>query len=179
MGSALETLCGQAFGAGQIDMLGVYLQRSWIILTSTAFLLLPLYIFATPFLKLIGQTTEISEAAGTFALYMIPQLFAYAVNFPVTRFLQAQRKMNAIAVITGVALLLHTILSWVFIMKLEWDIVGAAVVLNLSWVFIVVAQVSYVLSGTCGRAWSGFSNKAFHDIWEFVRLSFSSAIMLW
>ncbi|CAN1264605.1 Protein DETOXIFICATION 34 [Linum perenne] len=34
MGSALETLCGQAFGAGQVHMLGIYLQRSWIILTA-------------------------------------------------------------------------------------------------------------------------------------------------
>nr|GEX08558.1 protein DETOXIFICATION 29-like [Tanacetum cinerariifolium] len=31
MGSALETLCGQAFGAGQVDMLGIYMQRSWVI----------------------------------------------------------------------------------------------------------------------------------------------------
>ncbi|CAM8912737.1 unnamed protein product [Rhodiola kirilowii] len=178
MGSALETLCGQAFGAGQIDMLGVYLQRSWIILISTALSLLPLYIFATPLLKLIGQTTEISEAAGTFAIYMIPQLFAYAINFPITRFLQAQRKINAIAAITGVALLMHTILSWVFIIKLDWGMVGAAVVLNCSWVFIVAAQVIYVLSGSCGQAWSGFSSKAFQDIWAFVRLSFASAIML-
>ncbi|CAN1237263.1 Protein DETOXIFICATION 34 [Linum grandiflorum] len=32
MGSALETLCGQAFGAGQVHLLGVYMQRSWLIL---------------------------------------------------------------------------------------------------------------------------------------------------
>ncbi|KAG5617055.1 hypothetical protein H5410_016879 [Solanum commersonii] len=32
MGSALETLCGQAFGAGQIHMLGIYTQRSMVIL---------------------------------------------------------------------------------------------------------------------------------------------------
>ncbi|KAK4411417.1 protein DETOXIFICATION 34 [Sesamum angolense] len=43
MASALETLCGQAFGAGEIKMLGVYMQRSWIILTATCICLLPLY----------------------------------------------------------------------------------------------------------------------------------------
>lgn len=32
MASALETLCGQAYGAKQYHMLGIYLQRSWIIL---------------------------------------------------------------------------------------------------------------------------------------------------
>ncbi|GFY88241.1 MATE efflux family protein [Actinidia rufa] len=66
MGSALETLCGQAFGAGQLDMLGVYMQRSWVILNTTSLGLMFLYIFATPLLKFIGQTPEISEAAGTF-----------------------------------------------------------------------------------------------------------------
>jgi len=64
MGSALETLCGQAFGAGHIRMMGIYMQRSWIILVATGLLLLPFYIWATPLLKLVGQTDEIAEAAG-------------------------------------------------------------------------------------------------------------------
>ncbi|KAK6160234.1 hypothetical protein DH2020_003615 [Rehmannia glutinosa] len=76
MGSAVETLCGQAFGAGQHDMLGVYLQRSWIILLATGFLLMFLYIFASPFLLVIGQAQNISRVAGKLALWMIPQLFA-------------------------------------------------------------------------------------------------------
>ncbi|CAM8912741.1 unnamed protein product [Rhodiola kirilowii] len=59
MGSALETLCGQAYGAGQIEMLGVYMQRSWVILNATSLVLMLSYIFAAPLLKLIGQTTEI------------------------------------------------------------------------------------------------------------------------
>ncbi|PSS26895.1 Protein DETOXIFICATION like [Actinidia chinensis var. chinensis] len=178
MGSALETLCGQAFGAGQLDMLGVYMQRSWVILDATAVALTFFYIFATPFLKLIGQTPEISEAAGTFAVWMIPQLFAYAMVFPLAKFLQAQSKMMAMAVIGAAALVLHTVFSWLLILKLGMGLVGAAIVLNASWWFIVGAQLLYVLSGTCGRAWSGFSWKAFHNLWGFVKLSLASAIML-
>jgi Na+-driven multidrug efflux pump len=55
MGSALETLCGQAFGAGHIRMMGIYMQRSWIILVATGLLLLPFYIWATPLLKLVDR----------------------------------------------------------------------------------------------------------------------------
>lgn len=178
MGSALETLCGQAFGAGQLDMLGVYMQRSWIILISTSLLLMLLYIFATPLLKLIGQTEAISEAAGTFAIWMIPQLFAYAIIFPNAKFLQAQSKIMAMSIISGVALVLHTFFSWLLMLKLGWGLVGAAVVLNSSWWFIVIAQLLYIFSGTCGRAWSGFSWQAFQNLWSFVRLSLASAIML-
>ncbi|OIT40432.1 protein detoxification 31 [Nicotiana attenuata] len=178
MGSALETLCGQAFGAGQIDMLGVYMQRSWVILNTTAVLLMLLYIFAAPFLRLIGQTEDISREAGKMALYMIPQLYAYAMNFPIAKFLQAQSKIMVMAWIAAIALVLHTFFSWLFMLKLGWGLVGAAVVLNSSWWFIVVAQLLYIFSGTCGQAWSGFSWKAFHNLWGFVKLSLASAVML-
>ncbi|KAK2983555.1 hypothetical protein RJ640_023089 [Escallonia rubra] len=73
MGSALETLCGQAFGAGQVHMLGIYMQRSWIILSVTCIILLPIYIFATPLLKLLGQEDDIADLAGKFAIQIIPQ----------------------------------------------------------------------------------------------------------
>ena len=179
MGSALETLCGQAVGAGQIDMLGIYMQRSWVILVTTSLLLSLLYIFAAPLLKLIGQTEEISEAAGVFAIYMIPQLFAYALNFPIAKFLQSQSKIMVMALIAAVVLALHTLFSWLFMLKLGWGLVGAAIVLDASWWLIVIAQLLYILSGTCGRAWSGFSLKAFQNLWGFVKLSLASAVMLW
>ncbi|KAB2090820.1 hypothetical protein ES319_A03G148200v1 [Gossypium barbadense] len=178
MGSALETLCGQAFGAGQVGMLGVYMQRSWVILNSTALMLSLLYIFASKFLRVIGQTESISKAAGMFAMWMLPQLFAYAFNFPMAKFLQAQSKIIVMAVIAGVALVLHTVLSWLLMLKLGWGLAGAAVVLNMSWIFIVLAQFLYIISGACDRTWTGFSWKAFQQLWGFVRLSLASAVML-
>ncbi|XP_024972272.1 protein DETOXIFICATION 30-like [Cynara cardunculus var. scolymus] len=178
MGSALETLCGQAYGAGHVDMLGVYMQRSWVILLVTAMMMLSLYIFATPLLLFIGQTEEIAHAAGKMALWMIPQLFAYALNYPIAKFLQAQSKIMVMAYIAATALVLHTLFSWLLMLKLGWGLLGGAVVLNLSWWFIVVAQLIYIFSGSCGRAWSGFSWAAFSNLWSFVKLSFASAIML-
>ncbi|KAL9239879.1 hypothetical protein vseg_014158 [Gypsophila vaccaria] len=178
MGSALETLCGQAFGAGQEQMLGIYMQRSWVILNSTSLVLSFLYIFATQILSLVGQTPEISKAAGKFAVFMIPQLFAYAMNFPTAKFLQAQSKVTVMACIAAVALAGHAVMSWVVMVRMRWGLVGAAVVLNGSWWFIVVAQLGYVFSGRCKGAWTGFSVKAFVNLWGFVRLSLASAVML-
>ncbi|KAK6160237.1 hypothetical protein DH2020_003618 [Rehmannia glutinosa] len=178
MGSAVETLCGQAYGAGQLDMLGVYLQRSWVILLGTSFILMFLYIFALPFLLVIGQTESISRAAGKFALWMIPQLFAYALNFPTAKFLQAQSKIMAMAWISAVALVLHIFLSWLLMLKLEWGMGGGAAVLDASWWFIVVAQLIYIFSGTCGKAWTGFTLRAFQNLSGFVKLSISSAVMM-
>ncbi|KAA8526503.1 hypothetical protein F0562_008294 [Nyssa sinensis] len=87
MGSAVETLCGQAFGAHKYEMLGVYLQRSTVILTATGVLLTLIYIFSEPLLILLGQSPEIASAAALFVYGLIPQIYAYAANFPIQKFL--------------------------------------------------------------------------------------------
>ncbi|KAH7538085.1 hypothetical protein FEM48_Zijuj03G0161800 [Ziziphus jujuba var. spinosa] len=107
MGSALETLCGQAYGAGQVHMLGIYMQRSWIVLLVSCFFILPIYIFAAPILKFFGQVDQIADLAGTFTLQTIPQVFSLAINFPCQKFLQAQSKVNVLAWIGFSALILH------------------------------------------------------------------------
>jgi MATE family multidrug resistance protein len=179
MGSALETLCGQAYGAKQLHMLGVYLQRSWIILNAMAVLMLPLYIFAAPVLRFFHQDAEIAALASRVALYMIPQLFAYAFNFPIQKFLQAQSKVMAMAVVSAVALVFHVALSWLLVGPMGMGIAGLAIALNASWWFVVLGQLAYILMGYCPGAWNGFDWLAFSDLVGFARLSLGSALMIW
>ncbi|KAK7310462.1 hypothetical protein RJT34_08008 [Clitoria ternatea] len=178
MGSALETLCGQAYGAGQIRMLGVYMQRSFIILLTTALIMVPIYVWSPPILQLIGQTDEIAHAAGKFALWMIPQLFAYALNFPMQKFLQAQRKVLVMLCVSAAILVLHTIFSWLLILKFGLGLSGAAISINTSWWLIVILQFSYILITKSDGAWTGFTWLAFADLFAFVKLSLASAVML-
>ncbi|XP_059667115.1 protein DETOXIFICATION 35-like isoform X2 [Cornus florida] len=177
MGSALETLCGQAFGAGQVYLLGVYMQRSWIILWVTCIILLPIYFFTTPILKLLGQEDDIADLAGTFTIKIIPQLFALAISFPTQKFLQAQSKVSVIAWIGFVVLLIHVGFLWLFIYVIGWGTNGAALAFDLSSWITAISQVIYVV-GWCNEGWKGLSWLAFKEIWSFVRLSLESAIML-
>ncbi|XP_009775348.1 protein DETOXIFICATION 35 [Nicotiana tabacum] len=177
MGSALETLCGQAFGAGQVHMLGVYTQRSMIILLLSTFLLLPIYIFATPILKLLGQDHEIAVVAGRFAMLTIPELYSLSINIPTSKFLQAQSKVGVLAWIGFVALVVHALLLWLFIFVFNWGLAGAAISFNLVGWANAIAQFVYVVVW-CKDGWKGWSWSAFSDIWAFVRLSIESAVML-
>ncbi|KAF5942634.1 hypothetical protein HYC85_020276 [Camellia sinensis] len=83
MASALETLCGQAYGAKQCHRLGIYMQRSWVVLFLSSILLLPLFVFATPILKLTGQSAAVAELAGVVALWLIPMHLSFAFQFTV------------------------------------------------------------------------------------------------
>ncbi|XP_026412914.1 protein DETOXIFICATION 29-like isoform X1 [Papaver somniferum] len=155
MGSALEILCGQAYGAGKLTILGIYLQRSWVILLGTALPLTLISVFATPILLVLGQKQEIAELAGTYSIWMIPQLYMYALNFPMQRFLQAQSKVMPLAWISFGVFVIHVPLSWFCVMK--WGLVGAAASLNFSWVLVVILQFVYIVSGSCKDSWTGFS----------------------
>jgi MATE family multidrug resistance protein len=179
MGSALETLCGQAVGAGQLHTLGVYLQRSWIICLATAAALLPIYAFTDPILRLLRQSPAISAVAGRYARWCVPQLFAYAVNFPMQKFYQAQSRVWVMTLISGAVVGVHALLSWLVVARLGRGLLGAAMVGNVSWWLINAAQFVYVVGGSFPEAWTGFSQKTFASLGGFVKLSLASAVMLW
>ncbi|KAH0985873.1 hypothetical protein GBA52_013050 [Prunus armeniaca] len=179
MGSALETLCGQAYGAENYDMLGIYLQRATIVLTLTGLPLLLIFLLSKPILILFGETPKLAAAAAVYVYGLIPQIFAYAINFPMQKFLQAQRIVGPSAYISAATLGVHLVLSWVAVYKLGMGLIGASLVLSLSWWIIVGAQFIYILkSSRCKGTWTGFSLEAFSGLWDFLKLSAASAVML-
>ncbi|TYJ42998.1 hypothetical protein E1A91_A03G124300v1 [Gossypium mustelinum] len=179
MGSAVETLCGQAFGAHKYDMLGIYLQRSAVLLTFTGILLTLIYVFSKPILLLLGESPDIASAAAIFVYGLIPQIFAYALNFPIQKFLQAQSIVAPSAYISTATLFIHLLMSWVAVYKMGLGLLGASLVLSLSWWIVVVAQFVYIVkSDKCKYTWNGFSSQAFTGLPGFFKLSASSAVML-
>lgn len=179
MASALETLCGQAYGAKKYYMLGVYMQRSWIVLFFCCVLLLPIYLFATPVLKVLGQPDDLSELSGTVAKWMIPLHFSFAFQFPLQRFLQSQLKTAAIAWVSLVALIVHVFVSWLFVYQLQFGVIGTAATINISWWILVIGLFGYTACGGCPQTWTGFSVEALSGLWDFVKLSAASGVMLW
>ncbi|CAL9156058.1 unnamed protein product [Musa hybrid cultivar] len=178
MASALETLCGQAFGARKYHMLGVYMQRSWIVLFICAVLLLPMYFFATPILTLIGQPPALAAQAGEVSMWFIPLHFSFAFLFPLQKFLQCQLKNSISATVSAVALVVHLFVTWLFVSKLQLGLIGTTLTLNFSWWVAVFCLLGYVTCGGCPHTWKGFSMEAFAGLWEFIKLSAASGIML-
>ncbi|WVZ65266.1 hypothetical protein U9M48_014661 [Paspalum notatum var. saurae] len=179
MASAMETLCGQAYGAKQYHMMGVYLQRSWIILLTLAVLLTPTYVFSGQLLTALGQPAELSRQAGVVSLYLLPLHFVYAVILPLNKFLQCQRKNWVSAVTTAAAFPVHVVATWLLVSYFRFGVFGAAMSLTLSWGLATVGLLSYTMGGGCPETWRGFSASAFVDLKDFVKLSMASGVMIW
>ncbi|XP_008792470.1 protein DETOXIFICATION 21-like [Phoenix dactylifera] len=178
MASALETLCGQSYGAKQYHMLGIYLQRSWIILFICSLIILPVFVFTTPLLKLLGQEESIAEMAGTISLWFIPVMFSYILAFTLQMYLQAQSKNIIITYLAVLTLAIHGALSWFMTIKLGLGLPGVMGSMILAMWVPVLGELGFVFFGGCPETWTGFSFAAFKDLWAIIKLSLSSGLML-
>ncbi|KAB2619970.1 MATE efflux family protein 5-like [Pyrus ussuriensis x Pyrus communis] len=154
MGSALETLCGQAYGSKQYHMLGVHMQRAMLTLLAVSIPVAVIWFYTSTILMALGQDHEISTEAGAFNHWMIPSLFAYHSS-------------------SSHCGLLGT-LFWI-----RTGNKGVALVISISnWVNEVLLACYVQFSSTCMNTWTGFSEEALNDIVSFVKLAISSAIMI-
>ncbi|KAJ9146558.1 hypothetical protein P3X46_028807 [Hevea brasiliensis] len=179
MASAVQTVCGQAYGAKQYSAMGIICQRAIVLHLGAAVLLTFLYWFSGSVLLAIGQSKEIAEQGQIFARGLIPQIYAFAISCPMQRFLQAQNIVNPLAYMAVGVFLVHILLSWLVVFKLDYGLIGAALTLSLSWWLLVILNGLYiVLSPKCKETWTGLSIKAFRGIWPYFKLTLSSAVML-
>ncbi|CAJ2671935.1 unnamed protein product [Trifolium pratense] len=177
MASALETLCGQAYGAKKYEMMGVYLQRSWIVLFITSIFLLPIYIFTTPILEALGQDKIIAQVAGSISIWAIGIIFSFAVSFTCQMFLQAQSKNKIIAYLAAFSISIHVFLSWLLTVKFKFGLNGAMTSILLAYWIPNLGQLVFIMT-KCPETWKGFSFLAFKDLWPVIKLSLSSGAML-
>ncbi|KAJ4882595.1 MATE efflux family protein [Raphanus sativus] len=178
MSSATETLCGQAYGAQQYHMMGVYLQRSWIVDTFTATLFVPLIIYAGPILRLLGQNIEITKTVDEIYPLFIPYLYSIVFTMTMQMYLQAQMKNAIIGVLSTVALVVDIVATWWCVSVMGMGINGALLGLNISSWSMVIGELVYVFGGWCPHTWTGFSTAAFVDLIPMLKLSISSGFML-
>lgn len=180
MGSALDTLCGQSFGAKQYHMLGIHMQRAMFVLLLVSIPLAFVWANTGLILVAVGQDPDISTEAGTYARFMIPSLFAYALLQCQIRFLQTQNNVFPMMISSAVTALLHVLVCWVLVFKTDLGNRGAAMANAISyWINTLLLALYIKFSKACERTWTGFSKEAHHDILNFIRLAIPSAIMVW
>ncbi|XP_038879312.1 protein DETOXIFICATION 16-like [Benincasa hispida] len=179
MASALDTFCGQSYGAKQYHMLGIQMQRAMFVLILVSIPLAVIWANTGEILKLLGQDAEIAAEAGKYAICMIPSVFAYGLLQCLNRFLQTQNVVFPMVICSGIAVLLHIPMCWILVFKVGLELRGAAMANSISYSFNVFIAMLYVkYSSSCSKSWTGFSVQAFHNIPSFLKLAIPSACMV-
>ncbi|VVB13951.1 unnamed protein product [Arabis nemorensis] len=89
-----------------------------------------------------------------------------------------KEKVKVVAISSGVALTVHVCVSWLFVYGLKLGVIGTMATINVSWWLNVFILFTYITCGGCPITWPGFSIEAFTGLWEYVKLSVSSGIMI-
>ncbi|KAH1200393.1 Protein DETOXIFICATION 9 [Glycine max] len=179
MAGGLETLCGQAFGAGQYEKFGQYTYTAVISLSLICFPITILWTFMDKILTLLGQDPTISLEARKYAIWLIPALFGSAILKPLTRFFQTQSLISPMILTSAIALCFHGATCWTLVFKLELGHVGAAISFSLCVWFNVMLLLSFVrYSSACEKTRIPFSKNALVGVGVFFRFAVPAAVMV-
>ncbi|XP_031500983.1 protein DETOXIFICATION 12-like [Nymphaea colorata] len=179
MASALETLCGQAYGAEQYERLGIYTQRAVVTLLIVCIPLSLILVYIEKILCFVGQDPLVAHEAGSFAIYLIPGLFASALLQPLLKFLQSQSLTLPMLYSSFAGLCFHAPVCWLLIFKFGLGHIGGSLCVRLSYWFSVAILAFYVkLSPSCKRTLASLSKDSFGGFCDFLKLSFPSAAMI-
>ncbi|KAL5748170.1 hypothetical protein ACOSQ2_025467 [Xanthoceras sorbifolium] len=179
MASALETLCGQAFGAKQYHMLGIHMQRAMLVLTLVSIPIAVLWGFTEEIFTMLKQDPEISMHAGLYAWWLIPSILPYGLLQCQLRFLQAQNNVLPLIISTGISSLVHVLACWTSIFRFGFGNKGAALSIAISyWINVFILAIYIKFFPACEKTWTGFSKEALDDLLSFIELGIPSALMV-
>jgi MATE family multidrug resistance protein len=180
MAGALETLCGQAYGAEQYQKLGIYTYCAIFSLTLVCLPVSVLWVFMDKLLSLLGQDASISLEAGKYSIYLIPALFGYAILQSLVRYFQSQGLILPMLFSSCATLCFHVPLCWALVFKFELGITGASLTIALSyWLNAIMLGLYIKYSSACEKTCVSFSKDVFLSMREFFCLAIPSAVMAW
>ncbi|EFX06256.1 mate efflux family protein [Grosmannia clavigera kw1407] len=182
MATALDTLCAQAYGAGQLTGVGLHVQRMLLLMLLAMVPVGGLWLASPLILPRLVRQHELAVKAGSFLQLSLVGLPGYAAFEAGKRFLQAQGGFRAAMIVLLVCAPVNAVLSWLFAFHLGMGLDGAALGAAIANDLRPLLLLGYVLffgrwSHTC---WPGFSPAALCRDWApMVRLALAgSAVTL-
>ncbi|XP_058194554.1 protein DETOXIFICATION 12-like isoform X2 [Rhododendron vialii] len=179
MACALETLCGQAYGAQQYQKIGT---QTYTAIFSLIIVCLPLSILwmnMGKVLILMGQNPLISHEAGKFTKWLVPSIFAYAILQPLVRYFQMQSLTLPMLISSCATLALHIPLCWVLVFKSGLDSLGGALAIDISiWLNVTFLVLYMRYSSACAKTRAPISMDVLRGVAEFFSFAIPSAVML-
>ncbi|KAF3574814.1 hypothetical protein F2Q69_00063159 [Brassica cretica] len=150
---ALDTLCGQAYGAKEYEKIGTY---TYSAIASN----IPIY-------------PDISRVAGSYAVWLIPALFGHAIVIPS----RVPKLFGPALALT--TLLFHIAVCWSFVSLFGLGSNGAALAMSVSFWFYAVILACYVrFSTSCEKTRSFVSDDFVSSVKQFFHFGVPSTAML-
>ncbi|CDR39253.1 CYFA0S03e01376g1_1 [Cyberlindnera fabianii] len=178
--TALDTLCPQAYGAGDFHGVGIHLQRCTL-LSLTIFIPFGFaWWFSDIILSLVVPEKEVVHLASQFLRIMLPGAPAYIIFENLKRYLQAQGIFEAGTYVLLLCAPLNVLLSYLLV----WDkriglgFIGAPIAVTFNFWLMLILLVGYTVFIDGEKCWGGFSSKSLEHWKALLDLAIPGVIML-
>ncbi|GAB4840351.1 hypothetical protein Ancab_021118 [Ancistrocladus abbreviatus] len=179
MAGALETLCGQAYGAQQYQKLGLLTYTAIFSLTLVFFPLSLIWIFMGKLLPLLHQDPSISQEVGKISRCLVPAFLGYAFLQPIIRYFQTQSLIIPLLISSATTFCVHIPICWHLVLKSRLRHLGAAFAFDISiWLNVLFLGLFMKYSSACSKTRAPITISILMEIPRFLRLAIPSAIML-
>ena len=143
MNGALETLVAQAYGANQVVLCGVYLNRARMINTFIFIPLVAILLLTRPILRALGQEPAVVEYAYTYVLINLCSVYFLGMYDLTKRFLNCLKETWVPMAAQMTATILHIYWCHLFVNVLGWDIYGLGLASTLTSFILLASTMIY------------------------------------
>ncbi|KAF7559873.1 hypothetical protein G7046_g4296 [Stylonectria norvegica] len=179
MATALDTLCAQAYGSGDVKRVGLYVQRMILLMALASVPIGAIWLCSGSILSLFVRQRHLALKAGSFLRISLIGLPGYACFEAGKRFLQAQGDFKTGMTILIICAPINAFLSWLFALKIGWGLdgaaLGAAIANDLRPILLLLYIVLF--KRWTHRCWPGISRRVFQGWGPMLRLSVAGSAL--
>lgn len=180
LATALDTLCPQAYGAGDYYGVGIHFQRCALLSLALFFPFGVVWWFSGYFLKYLVPDPELVKLASQFLRIMLPGAPAYILFENLKRYLQAQGIFEAGTYVLLICAPLNVAASYFLV----WDkriglgFIGAPIAVTLNFWLMLLLLIGYTIFIDGMKCWGGFSKRSLHHWKDLMHLAIPGVVML-
>ncbi|XP_064636780.1 multidrug and toxin extrusion protein 1-like [Lineus longissimus] len=172
LATACDTLFSQTYGSGNMKQVGMYLQRSWVIITLSVFPCIAILLNTNGILRLAGQDPKVAEIADGFCLVMLPAIFANHWYTILSRYIRNQGIIYPLLAMGIISLGINALAQYLLIQVLDLGTTGSGLAMGLGMFAQFVLVLSYILISKMYKVtWGGLTMELFQSWGPFLNLA--------
>ena len=144
LASGLESVCSQAYGSKNWELLSHSLQQMVVILLFAIVPISLLWLNLERIMLFMGQDRAITAMAATYCFYSLPDLLTNTLLQPLRVFLRSQKVTKPMMYCSLVAVLFHVPLNYLLVIVMGLGVPGVAMASVLTNLNMVVLMAGYV-----------------------------------
>lgn len=180
LATALDTLCPQAYGAGDYYGVGIHFQRCALMSMALFFPFGIAWWFSKYFLKVVVSDPELVRLSAQFLKIMLPGAPAYILFENLKRYLQAQGIFEAGTYVLMICAPLNVALSYLLVWNkyIGVGFIGAPIAVTLNFWLMLLLLIGYTVCIDGMKCWGGFSKRSLDHWKDLIKLAIPGVIML-